>query len=448
MKHTVIIIILLVSVSLYGQSSLDDYIKYGLENNLALKQKLSGYQKSIEALREARSFFYPNISLNARYTISEGGRVIDFPVGDLLNPVYNTLNALTSSNMFPEVENQQIRFLRPTEHETKIRVIQPVINPDIYYNSKIKKELSLYEEADMGQYKRELIADIKKSYYNLVMADGILAMLKDTRKLLLENVRVNRRLFENEKVTKENIYRSEAELSKFDQQLQNADKDRKVAVAYFNFLLNRALTDSVIIEQPVSFPLISELTGDYTQLALENREELKKLEQYSSITELQLKMNQASKLPDMFIAVDYGFQGEQYRFNKNQDYVQASAIMSWNLFAGFQNRAKIKQAVIDKSIVDAQLEEAKKQIELQVLNTLNELLTAEKGISAAEKRLINAREGFRLVQRRYEENQVSLIEFLDARTTLTEAEENILISRFQYLSAYADFEKVTAINNY
>ena len=71
---------------LRGQEVLDDYIRYGLDNNLTLQQKQSGYEKSIEALREARSLFYPGLSFNARYTLSDGGRIIDFPVGDFLNP--------------------------------------------------------------------------------------------------------------------------------------------------------------------------------------------------------------------------------------------------------------------------------------------------------------------------------------------------------------------------
>lgn len=126
---------------LEGQEVLNEYVRYGIENNLSLQQKQSGYQKSIEALKEARGLFYPNISFNARYTVSEGGRIIDFPIGDLLNPVYTTLNTLTSSNKFSVVDNQQIMFMRPFEHETKIRIIQPVFNTDIYYNSQIKKEL-------------------------------------------------------------------------------------------------------------------------------------------------------------------------------------------------------------------------------------------------------------------------------------------------------------------
>ncbi len=446
MKSKIIILILLIPSLLRGQEVLNEYIRYGLDNNLVLRQKQSGYEKSLEALREARGLFYPNISFNARYTVSEGGRVIDFPVGDLLNPVYSTLNMLTSSALFPMIENQQIRFLRPIEQETKIRLTQPVFNPDIYYNSKIKKELSVFEEADVEQYKRELIAEIKKAYYNVAMADGIFSMLVETRKLLLENVRVNKKLVENDKLTIDYVYRSEAELSKFDQELQNAEKNKKIAFSYFNFLLNKPLTDSITLQQPVSFPVLAGLTENFSQSAIENREELKKLGNYKKITDMKLKMNQSGKLPDLFVAVDYGFQGEQYKFNKNQDYVQASAVLTWNLFSGFQNRAKIKQAIIDKTIISDQLDMARKQIELQVINTMNELLTAEKGITAAETRLKNAGEGFRLVNRKYEEGQASLIEFLDARTTMTQAEENLIISKFSYLSSFAEFEKVTAIN--
>lgn len=446
MKIRILFLTLLIPALIEGQEILKEYIRTGIENNLALKQKESGYEKSLEALKEARGLFYPNISLGARYTVAEGGRVIDFPVGSLLNPVYSTLNALTSSSAFSQTRNMQIKFLRPTEQETRVRLVQPVFAPEIYFNSKVKKEMSVYEEADVDQYKRELIAEIKKAYYNVSMAVGIFSMLTDTRKLLLENVRVNKKLFENDKLTIDFVYRSETELSKFDQELQEADKNRKIASAYFNFLLNRPLSDSIILQEPLSFPVISELTGDFSRSALENREELKKLENYSNITDMQIRMNQSDKLPDLFVAVDYGFQGEKYEFNQKQDYVIASAVLTWNLFSGFQNRAKIKQAKIDKEIITSQMDEAKKQIELQVINSLNELLTAEKGITAAGIRLKNAREGFRLVNRKYEEGQASLIEFLDARTSLTQAEANLIISKFTYLSCFAEFEKITATN--
>ncbi|HUX96833.1 MAG TPA: TolC family protein [Bacteroidales bacterium] len=446
MRLLVSVFILILPVVAGGQSVLDDYVSYGLENNLVLQQKQSDYKRSIEALKEARGLFYPRLIFNARYSVADGGRVIDFPIGEMLNPVYSTLNNLTASNAFPQVENMQFRFLRPTEHETYMRIFQPLVNSDIYFNSKIKKELLYFEDEDVNQYKRELVDEIKKAYYNAASAGGILYMLKETRKLLVENIRANKKLIENDKVTLDYLYRSEAELSKFDQELQNAGKNKIVACAYFNFLLNKPLDDTIILAEPDTFPSLADFTSDFRQSALENREELKKLESFSNISDLKIKMDQAGKLPDLFIAVDYGFQGTKYRFNMDNDYVIASAVLSWNLFSGFQNRARIRQSQAEKEIADSKLEEARKQIELQVVSTINELLAAEKGILAAEMRIKNAREAFRLVNRKFEEGQASLLEYIDARTSMTQAEENLIVSRFSYLSCFSEFEKVTAIN--
>jgi outer membrane protein TolC len=235
-------------------------------------------------------------------------------------------------------------------------------------------------------------------------------------------------------------------LSKFEQQLQLAIKDRLTAKAYFNFLLNKPLDDTVISVQPLELPRLSGNPGNYTQLALDNREELKNLERYGSISTLQVKMNQAAGLPDLMVVADYGFQGEKYQFNKDQDYLQASVVLSWNLFQGFQNRAKIREALVQKEIIDQKLEEAKSRIALQVTGTLNELKASETGLAAAESQVRSAREGFRLVNRKYTEGQASLIEFMDARNSLTQAEENLIISRYTYLSDFAEFENEIAFD--
>ena len=60
--------------------------------------------------------------------------------------------------------------------------------------------------------------------------------------------------------------------------------------------------------------MLADYINNYADSALENREEIKKLEQYRNISDLKVKMNQTGKLPDMFVVVDYGFQGEDYRF--------------------------------------------------------------------------------------------------------------------------------------
>jgi outer membrane protein len=447
MKTFIFLLLAFFSLRVPAQEMLREYIKQGLENNLALKQKEAGFRKSLEALKEAHGLFYPAVSLNARYSVSEGGRVIGFPIGDLLNPVYTTLNQLTASNAFPQVENQEFRFLRPTEYDTKLRLVQPVFNTGLIYNAKIRKELVVAEEISVEQYRRELVAEIKKAYFAVGMAGSILMMLEQTQDLLRENVRVNEKLVENNKVTVDNLYRSQTELNRLDQKLVIAKKNRSTAEAYFNFLLNKPLDDSILIDLPVDYPRVLENQDTYLQEAGINREELKSLMQYGAISTLNIKRNRSSGLPDLMVVADYGFQGEKVQFNKNQDYLQASVVLSWNLFQGFQNRSKIREAMIQKEMIDQQLEEAKSRIALQVSEAFNELKASEAGLGAAESQIKSAREGFRLVNRKYGSGQASLIEFVDARVSMTQAEENLIISRYTYLSDLAEFEKVTAPDN-
>ena len=293
----------------------------------------------------------------------------------------------------------------------------------------------------MEQYKRELVAEISKAYYTVGMTESLYQMLTETRLLLVENVRVNTRLFENEKITRDMLLRSQTELSKFDQQLQVALKNKQVASAYFNFLLNRPLSDSILVEKPVIEYFPEGGQQDYTEQAISNREEIKSLEKYERISELNIRMNRSADLPDLFIVADYGYQGEEYRFNKDQDYMQASVVLSWDLFGGLQNRSRVRQALIQRDMVENRLNEAKSRIELQVINSLQALKASGSAIAAAESQALSSREAFRLVNRKYQEGQASLIEFMDARNALTQAEENLIISQYTYLSDYAEFEK-------
>jgi outer membrane protein TolC len=252
---------------------------------------------------------------------------------------------------------------------------------------------------------------------------------------------------ENDKVTRDNLYRSQTELNRFDQQLLQAKVKKLTAVSYFNFLLNKPLTDSVIMELPPENPRLSGNQDSYMKQAVDNREELKNLEQYGSISTLNIRMNRSSGLPNLMLVADYGFQGEKYQFNKNQDYIQASVVLNWKLFQGLQNRSKIREAMVQKEMIDEKLDEAKSRIELQVTDAFHQLNASEAGLVTSESQVKSAREGFRLVNRKYEAGQASLIEFIDARSAMTQAEANFIISRYTYLSDFAEFEKVVALIN-
>ncbi|MBN2681897.1 MAG: TolC family protein [Bacteroidales bacterium] len=454
MRLIKVFILLFLASATFAQDVPEDLIKTGLESNIVLKQKANNYQKSLYALKEAKGFFLPSLSLNARYSIADGGRTIYLPVGDMLNPVYYTLNKISSrmyelgvaDEVFPllEIENEEINFLRPTEQETKLQLVQPILNPQIYFNNKIKASLVEAEFADVNTYKRQLVADIKTAWLNYVSCLEILKLIDETQVLLEENLRVNRKLVENDKATNDAVYLAKSEISKLDEMRSNTIMQKKTAEAYINFLLNREPgTEISIIADSVFEMKLVDLESAKSQAA-ENRDELDMLEAYRKAAAYNLKLNSNNKLPVIFGVADYGFQGEEYKFTDKDDFAMVSFVLKWDLFTGFQKNQKINQVNIDYENIELQQEEALQRINLQVINSYYRLESAVAKIVSAEQRVEYSEKAYNIVNKKYKEGQANLLEFMAARNEMTEAKQNLVLSKLNYKIQLVDFERVTA----
>lgn len=429
---------------------LDSYIKEGLKNNLALRQKHFDFEKSQAALAEARGMFLPSVSIEARYSIANGGRIIDFPIGDLINPVYQSLNDIFTTlgqpqRPFPYLQNEQIQFLREREHETKIRAVQPVFRPALYFNYKLKSKMNVISQNDLLIYQRAVVFDIKQAYFNFLKANELLTLLNSTRQLLEENLRVSTKLFENNMVTKENIYRSETELSQIEQQITEVENRHKLARAYINFLLNKPLDEAIKISNDTLIPLTeNDQLESFAEQALKNREELRQIEMAIEVADYSKKIVQSDYLPGVSVVGDFGYQGEEYKFNKDHEYWMVSGVLQWNLFRGFQDKAKAEQSEIQKKKMRIYLEELKKQLRLEVQEVYNDVLSRQKAIETARKRRLSSEASFNIVEKKYENGMASQIEYLEARTSLTDSEVNYIIITYDLLIDQARLEKVTS----
>jgi outer membrane protein len=426
-------------------SHLEAYIREGLESNKGLKQKQLDYAADLMALKEAKGLFLPDISLNARYTVAKGGRTIDFPVGDLLNPVYSTLNMLTASGTFPQIENEEFFFYRPAEQETKVSLVQPIFNSDIVQNYRIQKQLAEIALIDVAKYKRELIKEITQAYYNYKKACNLLTLADTSLLLVHENLRVSRRLFENDKVTMDAVYRSESELSRVEVQRSQAQHMVESSRAYFNFLLNRSLDAPVelITESPVP-PAVS--LEEARMLALQNRDELHQIQEYMQLNQHVTSLHRGKNIPGLFGVVDYGIQGEQYSFTNKDDFLLASLVMKWNLFQGNINHEKIQQSRIEGEKLGELYLETQQQISLEVIDHFYGLQAAFESVESAGTQTLSARRAYELISRKYSEGQSSLLELIDARTSLTGAVASAIVAKSEYYSRLADFECAMGTN--
>ena len=106
-------------------------------------------------------------------------------------------------NVFPgNLPNEQIPFLRKEEHETKIRLVQPVLQPKIWYNYDIKSMMEDSEHKKKKMFMRQLVADVKIAWYKYLQSAEVVRLYEATQSVLQENLRVSRKLVENQMATK------------------------------------------------------------------------------------------------------------------------------------------------------------------------------------------------------------------------------------------------------
>jgi outer membrane protein TolC len=326
--------------------------------------------------------FLPQVSLNADYTLAGGGRAIQFPIGDLLNPIYDRLNQLGGSSDFPSnLPNEEVQFLPNNFHDTKLRVVQPLINPDLYHNLNAKRSELAMQEAGRDAFKNQLIEEIRVAYFNYLQTEEVVNIFDNTEEVLKEVLRVNQKLVENQKATKDVVYRSEFELSQLSQQQAQALRDREAARNYFNFLLNRELTEVVVVDENLKESAFEDpLPTDLNELALQNRKELRQLTHALSANHEAIQLYRHTRLPRLSALLDAGYQGYGYQFNGEQDYWMGAVSMQWDLFKGFQNDAKVQQLTVQEDIIQKNYTELERQIQLEVADNHNQLDAAQRTV--------------------------------------------------------------------
>jgi outer membrane protein TolC len=324
--------------------------------------------------------------------------------------------------------------------------VQPIFNRDIYYNRKINEDFTHIRATDVDKYRRELIAEIKLAYYNYLQSLELEKILASGMNVLLENLRVNESLLANDKVTRDVVYQAEAELAGLREDMASAEMMKYSSEAWFNFLLNRDLQDEIIAGDTSIILPIPEIQAAGSK-ALQEREDLQMLDQYLSLAQNNLNLDKSSRLPNLMAVVDYGYQGAEYSFTADDDFVMASVLLTWDIFKGFQNNRRISQAQLQREVILKKREETEKLISLEVINAWYDLATAAKKISASEDRAKATREAFRMIDKRYAQGQTGMLEYTSARRNMTEAETKLIIARYSYLSKYAEFERAAGLVN-
>jgi outer membrane protein TolC len=440
-----ILTFLLMGFGSFGQSDiLNSYVQEGLKNSQTLKQQNFQLQKAVFALNEAKTLFKPNINFNTTLSTAQGGRKIEIPIGDLVNPVYTTLNALTKTNAFPQIQNSSEQLVPKDFYDMRVKTTMPLLNAELKYNQAIKNEQISLQQTEIQVYKRELVKDIKLAYINYLKATEALKIYENTLKLLRESERVNESLIKNGSANPTVLIRTRNEISKFDAEIDAARGNQKNAAAYFNFLLNRDFSEKITLDS-----LGKE--GLKFDLAEGHREELDKIKTGIEINRQILGLNQSYKKWKIGASLDVGSQGRfaqiasaDKNFFSPNAFVLLGVSFDLPVYSFGRNQLKVKQSEMELASLDAQMQQVRNQLDLQAEMAKNSLNSAKEIYESKASQVSTAERYYRDMMRRYKEGNLNFIELLDAQTQITTAQLQQSISLFDVWTKWVELERAKA----
>ena len=438
-------LIMLLSFGAFGQSEiLNNYVQEGLKNSQTLKQQNFQLQKAVFALSEAKSLFKPNVNFNTTLSSAQGGRKIEIPLGDLVNPVYTTLNKLTQSNSFPQIQNTSEQLVPRDFYDVRVRTTMPLINAELKYNQAIKQDQITMQQAEIQVYKRELVRDIKLAYISYLRATEAIKVYENALKILRESERVNESLIKNGSANPTVLVRTRNEISKIVAEFDNARGNQKNAAAYFNFLLNKDFTEKITLDSLSKNGLNSELAEGH-------REELDKIQTGISINRQLLGINQSYKKFKIGASLDLGSQGRfaqiasaDKNFFAPNAFVLLGVSFDLPVYSFGRNQLKIKQSEMEIASLDAQLQQVRNQLDLQAELAKNSLNSAKEIYESKASQVNTAERYYRDMFRRYKEGNLNFIELLDAQTQITTAQLQQSISLYDVWIKWVELERTKA----
>lgn len=424
-------------------SPLDALVREGLAANPALRARSFEVARDDAAVREAAGRWLPSATLTGRASELRGG-VID--LGTLINPAYTALNQLLGEARFPT----DVAIRLPLRQEAIVRLQQPLFEPRLVEAHRVARAARDATAAGRDAARRQLAADIRLAYLQHARAVRAHEILAATVPLLEEAERVADRLLAAGKVTPDNVLRARAERSAVvqqrDQALQLADAARR----QLNLLVGRAIDAPVTLlpDSALGFERRWAALADSAApvpRALAMREELRQLDRARDAADGQARLARTAFLPSVGLGLDYGVQGNDIRFRTDRDFAVASVVLSWNLFNGGQDRARVEQARADAEAIAMRRADAARQVTLQVQVAYDAARVAKTAVATADDRLAAAARTFELVQRRYAQGLAPQLELLDARTALTTAQLNRLLTTYDFHARVIELDRAAAL---
>lgn len=350
----------------------------------------------------------------------------------------------------------------------------PLVVPAVWRSIKMTK-VQMENAVELARASRiDMVNAVKKAYYNILLAEQSLAVLRSSEATVSKTVEDTRVQYEHGLASEYNLLTAEVQLSNLQPSIIQTANSIDIA--------KRLLKMYLSLPENIDIALVGTL-DDFRDAILNGGEELstdvsenstlKQLDIQAELLQQNLKLTQTSRMPTLAAFGQFAFSGNDMQrpdfsammgggatggttgstgnagtaeaVKKSfywQHPISIGVSLSVPIFSGFKNTNKVRQVRNQIRQLELQRDYVAKSTDVQVRSSINNLLTAREKMFANEKTVAQAQKAYDISNTRYKAGAGTILELNTAELSLTQAKLNYSQAIYDYISAKADYDQI------
>ena len=426
--------------------SLDKAIEIALSDNPTVKVADMEVERYDYVYKQAVSTLYPQIDASAQYAL-----------------------AIRKQEM-----SKGLSFGGKNTFNVAGNISLPLFVPSVYEQMKMT-ETQMEAAVESARASRiDMVAAVRSAYYNILLAEQSLNVLSEavaTTQKVVDDTKV---LFENGLASEYDYLSAEVQLSNLKPQVLQAENGVAITKMQLKMYLSLAKDVEIVVTGSLDDFRDMVLMGEDYNYDLSQNTTLKSLDINAKLIDHQIKLIQTTRMPTIAAFGQVSLIGQE-RVDlsgllggggaaggaQQQAITRASSDQSkfwWQvpitvgaqvnipIFSGLKKTNQLREARNQKTQLELQREYAEEGIRLQVNQAINNLLTQRETMLSNAKVVEQATKAHMISEKRYYAGAGTMLELNNAQLVMTQAQLNYSQSIYNYLTAYAEYERVLGID--
>lgn len=422
---------LIYAFGLYGQKShsITSAIGYALEHNYDYKKaqldKMITYEKTQEVLTQG----FPKVTGVLGYQNQ-----------------YIVPTSVIPGDFFGKPgQNVPVQFGVSNSMNAAVNLQQLIFDGRYLVGLQARSAVKSLANLQVKMSERDVKVLISKSYYQALMASRSLKSLRESKEVLDKLYQHTQKTYQQGLIEELDVERMQYNVRTLDNTIDMLETQSVLALSALKLNMGYPMDDTLILTENLTNDLAAILHQKLIEDSIENRIEMKLVEQGITLKKYDLKQLRYSAMPSLYGSFTYGYNSfsQQFNFFNNPwyNYGNFGVQLQVPVFDGLTRKSQVSQM----RLAVQKLETDKAQVfQALKLETMNSILNLKNNINEYQnqKDILNLSEKIeRKTRLKYTEGVGSSFEFANAQNDRIQQYLKLLQTELKLLNSNIDYKK-------